>query len=108
MDTITADAGAVTAPNQFVETRGRRLAYRSIGTGKPFVLCTNTAIPLLHVGGDHDISFPVENWYALNQQLPTLQLLTFPRSGHAPHHQQQEEVGEHIATFVRTCLLREA
>jgi len=31
---------AVTAPNQFVETNGRRLAYRSIGSGKPIVLCT--------------------------------------------------------------------
>lgn len=31
--------GAVTAPNQFVETNGRRLAYRSIGSGKPIVLC---------------------------------------------------------------------
>jgi pimeloyl-ACP methyl ester carboxylesterase len=40
----------------------------------------STSIPILHVGGDHDISFPVENWYALNQDLPTLQLLTFPRA----------------------------
>jgi pimeloyl-ACP methyl ester carboxylesterase len=43
-----------------------------------------------------------ENWYALNQQLPTLQLLTFPQSGHAPHHQQPTAAAEHIATFVRT------
>ena len=25
-----------------------------------------TKLPLLHIGGDHDIIFPVENWYALN------------------------------------------
>jgi pimeloyl-ACP methyl ester carboxylesterase len=61
-----------------------------------------TAIPLLHVGGDHDISFPVENWYALNQQLPTLQLLTLPQAGHAPHHQYPIATARHIATFVRT------
>jgi pimeloyl-ACP methyl ester carboxylesterase len=60
-----------------------------------------TTIPILHVGGDHDISFPVENWYALNGQLPTLQLVTFPRSGHGPQHQHPEAAAEHIATFVR-------
>ena len=30
---------AVEAPNQFVACAGRRLAYRSIGVGKPLVLC---------------------------------------------------------------------
>jgi pimeloyl-ACP methyl ester carboxylesterase len=60
-----------------------------------------TSIPILHVGGDHDIIFPVENWYALNQQIPTLQLLTFPSAGHAPHHEHPLATAEHIATFVR-------
>jgi len=59
-----------------------------------------TTIPILHVGGDHDISFPIENWYALNQQLPTLQLLTFPQAGHAPHHQYPVAVADHIAAFL--------
>lgn len=31
---------AVDTPNQFAEVEGRRLAYRSIGEGKPIVLCT--------------------------------------------------------------------
>lgn len=61
-----------------------------------------TSIPILHIGGDHDISFPVENWYALNQQLPTLQLLTYPRCGHAPQHEHPVAAAEHIATFVRS------
>jgi pimeloyl-ACP methyl ester carboxylesterase len=61
-----------------------------------------TDIPILHIGGDHDIIFPVENWYALNQQLPTLQLLTYPRAGHGPQHEYPEASAEHIATFVRT------
>jgi len=61
-----------------------------------------TSIPILHIGGDHDIICPVENWYALNQQLPTVQLLTFPRAGHGPHHQHPQACAEHIATFVRT------
>src|SRR4051794_8070629 len=61
-----------------------------------------TATPILHIGGDHDIIFPVENWYALNAQLPTLELLTFPRAGHGPQHQRPDASAEHIATFVRT------
>ncbi|UQA59948.1 alpha/beta fold hydrolase [Polyangium aurulentum] len=61
-----------------------------------------TTLPILHVGGDHDIIFPVENWYALNQELPTVQLLTYPRAGHGPHHEHPEATAEHIATFVRS------
>jgi pimeloyl-ACP methyl ester carboxylesterase len=39
MKTNEAPFTAVIVPNQFVEANGRRLAYRSIGTGKPIVLC---------------------------------------------------------------------
>jgi pimeloyl-ACP methyl ester carboxylesterase len=60
-----------------------------------------TGIPVLHIGGDHDIIFPIENWYALNQQLPTVQLLTFPQAGHGPHHEHPKACAEHIASFVR-------
>ncbi|SDF41190.1 MULTISPECIES: alpha/beta hydrolase [Rhodanobacteraceae] len=60
----------------------------------------NTAVPVLHLGADHDIAFPVENWYALNAQLPTLCLVTFPSAGHAPQHQYPHEAARHIAAFV--------
>jgi pimeloyl-ACP methyl ester carboxylesterase len=62
----------------------------------------STRIPILHIGGDHDIICPVENWYALNQQLPTVLLLTFPQAGHGPQHEHPQACAEHIATFVRT------
>ena len=65
-------------------------------------LLKTTDIPILHVGGDHDISFPVENWYALNRLAPTLQLITFPNAGHGPQHEHPEASAAHIATFVRT------
>jgi pimeloyl-ACP methyl ester carboxylesterase len=65
----------------------------------------HTAVPILHVGGDHDISFPIENWYALNGQLPTLQLLTYSAAGHAPHHEHPVAVAEHIGAFVRTTAM---
>ncbi|MDX2204128.1 MAG: alpha/beta hydrolase [Hyphomicrobiaceae bacterium] len=60
-----------------------------------------TDVPILHIGGDHDIVFPVENWYALNQQLRTLPLLTFPDAGHGPQHQHPQISADAIASFVR-------
>jgi len=59
-----------------------------------------TSVPILHLGADHDIVFPVENWYALSGQLPTLQLVTFPRAGHGPHLQFPRSAARHIAAFV--------
>lgn len=59
----------------------------------------HTTVPILHVGADHDIAFPVENWYALNGQLPTLSLVTLPSAGHAPHHQYPRQVAAHVAAF---------
>jgi pimeloyl-ACP methyl ester carboxylesterase len=61
-----------------------------------------TTLPILHIGADHDIVFPIENWYALNPQLRTLQLLTFPQAGHGPQHQYPEAAASYIATFART------
>lgn len=64
-------------------------------------LLKTTSVPILHIGGDHDIVFPIENWYALNAQLPTLQLITYARAGHGPHHQYPEEAAAQIAAFVK-------
>ena len=60
-------------------------------------------LPILHIAGDHDIAFPVENWQALGRELPTLRLLTFPHAGHGPHHQYPEEAAAQIAAFIRTA-----
>ncbi len=60
-----------------------------------------SAVPILHIGGDHDIIFPVENWYALNGQLQTLHLITFPHAGHGPQHQHPNLSAGVIANFVR-------
>jgi pimeloyl-ACP methyl ester carboxylesterase len=58
-------------------------------------------IPILVVSGDHEICFPVENWYALTRTLPTMQLIVIPQAGHGPHHQHPEMIAEYIASFVR-------
>jgi hypothetical protein len=38
-----------------------------------------TNIPVLALCGDHDLVFPVENWYALNHRWPTLFVATYLR-----------------------------
>jgi pimeloyl-ACP methyl ester carboxylesterase len=60
----------------------------------------NTRVPMLHLNGDRDLSFPVENWYALNGQFPTLSLITYPRAGHAAQFQYAELAAAHIAAFI--------
>ena len=59
----------------------------------------NTNVPMLHLEGDHDISVPVANWYALSEQLPTMSL-TYPRAGHAAHFQYPEVAAAQIAAFI--------
>lgn len=52
----------------------------------------STTTPLLVICGDHDIVCPVENWYALTRELPTM---------HAPQHEFPELIADQVAAFVR-------
>lgn len=61
-----------------------------------------TKTPILVISGDHDISFAVENWYALVRQLPTTQIIVFPHSGHAPQHQFPELSAKYITDFIKS------
>ena len=58
--------------------------------------------PILVISGDHHLVFPVENWYALTRELPTMQLIVFPQAGHGPQHQYPEACVEYITMFIRT------
>lgn len=58
-------------------------------------------VPLLALNGDHDVVFPVENWYALNRRWTALTVLTFPQAGHGPQHQHPQLAADAIASFVR-------
>ncbi len=60
-----------------------------------------TATPILVMSGDHDVSCPVENWYALSRSLPTTQFVVFPRSGHGPQHEHVVASVDAIVSFVR-------
>lgn len=59
-----------------------------------------TQTPILVLSGDHDISFAVENWFALLRQLPTTQIIVFPHTGHGPQHQYPELTAKYIHDFI--------
>jgi pimeloyl-ACP methyl ester carboxylesterase len=60
-----------------------------------------TTTPILVISGDHDLVFPVENWYSLLKELPTTHLIVLPQTGHRPHCQFPDTVAQYIATFVQ-------
>lgn len=57
--------------------------------------------PVLVISGDHDIVFPVENWYALTRKMPNLYINVLPQSGHGPHHQYPQLCSKYIIDFIR-------
>lgn len=61
----------------------------------------NSAFPILVLSGDHDIVLPVENWYALNRIYKQMFIVTFPSSGHAPHHQHPLLAVQNILSFIQ-------
>lgn len=73
-------------------------AYRKDAPGRLQKLKA-TSTPLLVISGDNDTSTPVENWFSLKGQLPTAQLLVYPRAGHGPQHQHPALVAAQIALF---------
>jgi pimeloyl-ACP methyl ester carboxylesterase len=56
-------------------------------------------IPILVISGDHDISFPVQNWYALVRKLQTAQIIVIPMAGHGPQHEFPELTAKYITSF---------
>ena len=63
-----------------------------------------TRTPILVISGDNDISTAVENWFALNRQIPNAHLIVYPESGHAPQHQYPELAAAQIALFQQLAL----
>jgi pimeloyl-ACP methyl ester carboxylesterase len=81
------------------ETAGEKALFPDDGGYAEFF--KTTSIPVLVVSGDHEIVFPVQNWFALTRQWPTLHLLTLPQTGHGPQHQFPQLCADVIASFVR-------
>ncbi len=58
-------------------------------------------VPTLVISGDHDISFPVQNWYTLIRKLQTTQIIVIPMSGHGPQHEFPKLIAKYINSFIK-------
>ncbi|BAV09507.1 Pimeloyl-ACP methyl ester carboxylesterase [Filimonas lacunae] len=56
--------------------------------------------PVLVISGDHDISFPVENWFSLLRTAPSIQHIIVHGSGHGPQHQEPELIAGYMNLFL--------
>lgn len=61
----------------------------------------STSIPILVISGDHEIIFPVENWFDLNRECQSVHLMVLPRMGHGPHHEAPRMCADLITSFIR-------
>jgi pimeloyl-ACP methyl ester carboxylesterase len=59
-----------------------------------------TAVPILVISGDNDSSAAVENWFPLLRELPTVQIIILPHTGHGPQHQEPILTAGYINTFL--------
>lgn len=60
-----------------------------------------TKTPILIICGDHDVSFAVENWYAIFNQMTNAQIIVYSGTGHGPQHQYPELTAKSIISFVK-------
>jgi len=58
-----------------------------------------TKTPILIISGDHDISFAVDNWYPIINQMTNAQMIVYSATGHAPQHQYPELTAQYIINF---------
>ena len=58
-------------------------------------------IPILVISGDHEIVFPIENWYALTGKLRNARILMLPQAGHGPQHQYPAFAARVIDGFIK-------
>lgn len=56
--------------------------------------------PVLVISGDHEIVFPVVNWYTLTGNMPNLYLFVLPQAGHGPQHQYPKLCAKYISNFI--------
>jgi pimeloyl-ACP methyl ester carboxylesterase len=62
---------------------------------------SRTRTPILVISGDHEIVFPVQNWFELNRSWGALHLMVLPGMGHGSQHEAPDLCADLIGSFVR-------
>jgi pimeloyl-ACP methyl ester carboxylesterase len=63
-----------------------------------------TGISTIILSGDHDVAFPVGNWFPLIGQLPNIQLIILPLAGHGSEFQYPALSVKYIQAFLENSL----
>jgi pimeloyl-ACP methyl ester carboxylesterase len=61
---------------------------------------TKGKIPILAISGEHDIVFPIEDWYGQTRVNPNLQIIMMPKAGHGPQSQYPMQTARYISGFL--------
>ena len=77
--------------------------FQSFAEDRPNTLSKmkETTMPVLVISSDHEICFPPENWFALNRQLPTTQVIVIPKTGHGVHHEYPKLISKYMTSFIK-------
>lgn len=76
----------------------REFAENSLST---FEKMRAAELPVLALLGENDLSCPADVWLAHHGELPAVQMVLLPRTGHAPHHQLPELAADYLAAILR-------
>lgn len=94
----TADRDVYVTPDRFEKYFSSVGTYNSDEASKAKLF--ELSIPMLAISGDHDIVFPIENWYAQKRVNPNLQIIMLPQAGHGPQSQYPVLTAAYIRNFI--------
>lgn len=94
----TIDRDIYVTPDKFQKYFQSVALYNSDEAGKTKLFESN--VPMLAISGEHDIVFPIENWYAQTRVNPNLQIIMLPQAGHGPQSQYPVLCATYIQNFI--------
>lgn len=89
-----------TALKMLAETRGEDTFVDDNGY-RDFL--KTTSLPILVISGTHEIVFPMENWFDLVVETPSVQLHILPQMGHGPQQEAPQLCADLIDSFLRNA-----
>jgi len=93
------DARIPSQPAQFERYFKAAGAFHEDATGRREKL-TQVELPILVIAGDHDTSTAGQNWFPLIGKMRDAKFVFYSQTGHAPHHQYPDDVGNVVLDFL--------
>jgi pimeloyl-ACP methyl ester carboxylesterase len=100
MKVRTVDTSRYVTPDKFTKYFQSVAVYNANDAALDTLF--KSAIPMLVISGEHDIVFPIENWYDQTRKNPNLQIVMLPKAGHGPQSQYPTLTAGYIRNFLST------